>query len=256
MDYRITDAIADPEVASEKCQSERLIRLPYGFHCYQPTENSKGLGPPPSHINEYITFGCFNNISKITLEVIDLWSRILLAVPDSRLLLKYKSFIDSDFAKNYKMHFVKRGVEEERVKCVPAIDSFTDHLELYRQIDIALDPFPYNGTTTTFETLYMGVPVIALRGNCHAGRVGASILCHLGLEELLAETVDEYLDVTVTLCNDMKRLSDYHLNLRKQLSASPFVDAERFTITLENAYRKAWHIYSAKCAGIDIIQKL
>ncbi len=250
MDYRITDAIADPEFACDISEHEQLIRFPYGFHCYQPPENPIDSGPPPSQIKGYVTFGCFNNISKISPEVIDLWSRILLAVPDSRLLLKYKSFIDSEFAKNYKMHFVGRGVTEDRVMCVPAIDSYTDHLELYRQIDIALDPFPYNGTTTTFETLYMGVPVIALRGNYHAGRVGASILCHLGLEELLAETVDEYLDITVSLCNDMKRLSDYHLNLRKQLSASPFMEAEKFTNILESAYRDVWHRYTNKFAGI------
>jgi predicted O-linked N-acetylglucosamine transferase (SPINDLY family) len=243
IDFRISDAIADPETINKLGQCERLIRLPNGFHCYQPPENAPDVGLPPSISKGNITFGCFNNIAKISIEVIDLWSRLLLAVPGSELLLKHKSFIDSQFTDSFKMAFVVRGVAGERVRCVPAIKSFTEHLELYRQIDIALDPFPYNGTMTTFETLYMGVPVISLRGDCHAGRVGASILHHLGLEELLEDSLEGYLNIAVTLCSNIKLLSDYHANLRNRLLGSPFVDAQLFVKVLENAYRDVWHKY-------------
>lgn len=243
IDYRITDAVADPAGISDTHHSERLIRLPECFLCYQPPEDAPDAAPPPSRFNGYITFGSFNNLAKITSDVVDLWSRILLAVPNSRLLLKTKSFCDPEFAKSYSDTFVDHGLSADRIICVPATESVSSHLAIYNQIDIALDPFPYNGTTTTFEALYMGAPVIVLRGDRHAGRVGASILTNLGLSELIADTRDDYLARTVSLCGDTTRLLAYHAELRNRLKSSVLVDADRFADTIEDTYRTVWETY-------------
>ncbi|MBK5276957.1 MAG: tetratricopeptide repeat protein [Desulfuromonadales bacterium] len=243
IDYRFTDAVADPEGESDSQHSERLIRLPDCFLCYQPPEDAPDVAPPPSLLNGFITFGSFNNPAKITPEVVELWSRILLAVPNSRLLLKSKSFCDPELAKIFSESFVVYGLSAERIMCVPATETISNHLAIYSQIDIALDSFPYNGTTTTFESLFMGVPVIVLRGNRHAGRVGASILTNLGVPELIANTVDDYLAASVSLSRDIHRLSAYHTNLRNQLTASTLVDASRFADSIEDAYRSVWQTY-------------
>lgn len=244
MDYRITDVVADPEDDSDRHHSEQLIRLPDGFLCYRPPADSPGVSLTPALVNGYVTFGSFNNPAKITEEVVEIWSRILLAVPGSRLLLKSKTFCDPVHAEMFSSAFVARGVPAERVMCVPATETISKHLACYNQIDIALDPFPYNGTTTTFEALYMGVPVITLRGNRHAGRVGASILTSLGMNELIAETVVDYLSLAVSLSEDLSRLSLYRAELRGLLVSSPLLDAAIFADSLEDAYRSVWRTYS------------
>lgn len=244
MDYRITDAVADPEGVSDSYHSERLIRLPDGFLCYRPPDAAPPTAPPPCTANGFITFGSFNNPAKITPEVVELWSRILLAVPDSRLLLKSKPFCDPELARAFSAAFASHGLAPERIICVAATETISDHLATYARIDIALDPFPYNGTTTTFEALHMGVPVVVLRGNRHAARVGAAILTGLGLSQLIAASADEYHGLAVSLSRDIPRLVACHAGLRDRLASSPLADAARFADSLEDAYRTAWRRYS------------
>jgi len=197
MDYRLTDQIADPSGDADKYHSESLIRLPYGFLCYSPPETSPDVSDLPSIDKKRITFGSFNNLPKVNERVVEIWSRILLQVPDASLLLKSRQLVDESTRRRYMDLFIKNGVVCERVKMLPAASSISEHLDLYSRVDIGLDPFPYNGTTTTCEALWMGVPVVTLRGDRHASRVGASILTRVGLEELITLNEREYVNRAV-----------------------------------------------------------
>ena len=171
MDYRLTDERADPPGA-ENFYSERLVRLPECFLCYRPPSPAPSVAPAPLTRNGFVTFGSFNNLAKINERVIALWSDLLHAVPDSRLLIKNPSLTDAGTAARYRAMFEARNVAEDRIELLGLVADEQAHLDTYRRMDIALDTFPYNGTTTTCEAIYMGVPVITLEGQKHAGRVG------------------------------------------------------------------------------------
>ena len=174
MDYRLTDQRADPVGESDRWHSEKLLRLPGCFLCYTPPPDcpdvaaEKSAGP--------LTFGSFNNLSKITSPAIELWAQLLNSLPASRLLLKARQLADATVRDALVGSFGKFGIAPERLQFHSRIQSRREHLELYSEIDIALDTFPYCGTTTTCEALWMGVPVVTLVGARHAGRVGASLL--------------------------------------------------------------------------------
>ena len=185
-------------------------------------------------------FGSFNLLSKITPEVIQLWARILQAVPGARLLLKNSSFRDPGTVKHYHQLFEQAGIEQQRTKIIPWVASLQEHLELYNSVDISLDTFPYNGTTTTLESLWMGVPVITLAGHQHAGRVGTTLLGAVGMHDLVAETPEQYVEIAVQLANNRNRLMELHTSLRGRLQASPLCDAQSFTLQLESTYRRIW----------------
>ena len=155
----------------DKYHSETLIRLPQGFLCYGPPEDAPGVSGLPARKNGHITFGSFNNLPKINPEVIGLWSRLLQQVPDSCLLLKSKQFADDHVRQRFLDLFSACGIAAERMRLLPRVASTAGHLAVYHQVDIGLDPFPYNGTTTTCEALWMGVPVITLRrrSSCRPG---------------------------------------------------------------------------------------
>lgn len=243
MDYRLTDTVADPEGEADKLHSEKLIRLKHGFLCYQPTDHSPEVDPSPFPANGYITFGSFNNLTKSTMSVLKTWARILHAVPDSRLLLKTRQLRDKGTRIRLKETFVKEGIAPERIDLHPVFVDQTEHLRLYGKVDIGLDPFPYNGTTTTCEALWMGVPVVALLGNRHAGRVSASILMRLGLQELIAASVEDYIELARTLAHDQKKLHDMRLNLRDRMKNSELMDKKLFTGHLEEIFQLLWHNY-------------
>ncbi|MDU0458554.1 MAG: glycosyltransferase [Geobacteraceae bacterium] len=228
IDYRLTDEIADPVGADDRVHSESLIRLKNGFLCYQPLESSPEICPLACVTNGYITFGSFNNISKIAPTVFSVWARILRRVKNSRLLLKCHNFADQATTERFIKNFADFGITSDRIDLRPMIADPIEHLAVYHEIDIALDTFPYNGTTTTFETLWMGVPVITLSGKRHAARVGASILTHIGLPELIASSSCEYIDLAVGLASDLERLDNLHVSLRQILADSPLCDAQLF----------------------------
>jgi predicted O-linked N-acetylglucosamine transferase (SPINDLY family) len=239
IDYRISDAIADP-AGTETLTSETLIRLPSGFLCYRPPPDAPPVGVLPAFSAGHITFGSFNSLAKVNPAVIGLWKGILAAVPGSRLLIKAQAVVDPDTRAYCLGRFVEQGIAPDRLDFVPSTQTLSEHLATYNRIDIALDPFPYNGTTTTCEALWMGVPVVTLAGDCHAGRVGASLLTRIGMDDMVARTSATYLAAAVNLASDPVRLSALRAGLRDRISASPLVDAVCFTRNLEQAYRSAW----------------
>ncbi len=236
IDYRITDGIADPEGEADRHYRERLIRLPAGFLCYRPDERAPGVSRPPCLDSGHITFGSFNNLLKVSAGTIEVWSRILHAVPASRLLLKSRQLADEGVKRNCLAKFEREGISPGRIELHAELPDKRDHLALYGKIDIALDPFPYNGTTTTCEALWMGVPVVARRGERHSARVGASLLTHAGLAELIADDVDAYVGIASELASDRDRLAGLRRGLRDHLTGSALMDAAAFARELENAY--------------------
>jgi predicted O-linked N-acetylglucosamine transferase (SPINDLY family) len=239
MDYRLTDVVADPP-GQEAFHTEALIRLPQGFLCYKPPADAPPVVPPPGSANGHITFGSFNNLSKMNSAVIAAWAEILTRLPGAHLILKNKSLRDEPTCARYIEFFAERGVAPERVKLVGWLPASTDHLALYSQIDIALDTFPYNGTTTTCEALWMGVPVIALAGNRHAGLVGASLLTQIGLSDLLAQAPGDYVNLAVQLAGNPDKLAALRASLRERMTNSPLCDARTFVRHIEEAYREMW----------------
>ena len=240
MDYRFTDAIADPPGEADTLYREKLIRLEHGFLCYQPDDSAPPAGPPPCQEHDYVTFGSCNNLAKVTPEVVTVWASILRSIPASRLLIKAKPLADQETRNRYLQLFAENGVAAERLTLHGWLPAQKDHLELYRQIDVGLDPFPYNGTTTTCEAMWMGVPVITLCGDRHAARVGASIMHQVGLLELIAHTEQEYTDLAVSLAQDHQRLYDLRRNLRQRMQDSPLMDKTLFAGSVENAYLQMW----------------
>jgi protein O-GlcNAc transferase len=243
IDYKIVDAHTDPPRLTERFYSEKLVRLPGCFLCFLPDSHSPEVGPLPALTAGEITFGSFNDFAKETEGVIELWSAILKRVPDSMLILKGITFGDGSIRNYAQQMFAKHGIKPERIELLPFSASFSSHMDLYNQIDIALDPFPYNGVTTTCEALWMGVPVITLEGNTHASRAGASLLSNIGLAGLIADKHDEYIDIAVKLASDLEQLKSLRMNLRERIASSPLTDAKRFTSGLEMCYREMWQTW-------------
>ncbi|HEY6837800.1 MAG TPA: glycosyltransferase, partial [Geobacteraceae bacterium] len=237
IDYRITDAIADPEGEADLVHAEKLLRLPDGFLCYAPPEHAPAVSPPPCETAGHITFGTFNNPAKISPEAIGMWASILSALPTSRLLLKNKIFREDKTRAMFLALFEDAGIPSHRVTCLAHTASSGAHLETYRSLDISLDTYPYNGTTTTCESLWMGVPVITLMGDRHASRVSASILTRLRLDDLIAGSEEEYVEIALRLAADAGRLLSLRKGLRKTMKSSPLCDRRRFSLQMEEAYR-------------------
>lgn len=244
IDYRLTDEIADPQ-GQEKFYSEKLIHLPGCFLCYEPFSGSPDVAPPPILENGFATFGSFNNLAKINEDVISTWASLLHSVPDSRLLIKNPSLTDRATAERYLSLFEQHGISGKRIELLGLAPTTEDHLDTYKRIDIALDTFPYNGTTTSCEALHMGVPVVALAGGSHAGRVSTSLLSALGLEELIASTHEEYISIAEKLVSDKARLSELRETLRERMANSPLNNGKAFAHKMEQAYRAIWQEYCA-----------
>ncbi|MDH3281058.1 MAG: tetratricopeptide repeat protein [Gammaproteobacteria bacterium] len=243
MDYRLTDEWADPPGAGDELHTETLIRLPKGFLCYKPLDDSPEVDAPPVIRNGYVTFGCFNNSAKVSDKVLDAWGRILAELPQSRLLLKSRQLHGPSLQKRFLDEFSRRDIDPGRIETLGRVNSTIDHLSLYGRVDIALDTFPYNGTTTTCEALWMGVPVVALAGNRHAGRVGVSLLQSVGLAELIAGSVQDYDRIAVELGGDTERLIGYRSGLRNRMRNAPLLDAAGFARDMESVYREVWRCW-------------
>jgi len=246
IDYRLTDAYADPVGHSESFYTESLLRLPAGFLCYEPIADSPEVSAPPSAEADRVTFGSFSHLAKVMPSMIALWARLLDALPQARLMLKSYGLSAESARREVLAQFAQRGIAAERLVLPPPDDSMAGHLARYGEVDIALDSFPYNGTTTTFEALWMGVPVVTLAGKSHVSRVGLSILSRLGLEELVAESPDDYLGKAVALAKDAARRRELRRTLRARLQASPLLDAAAFTRGLEAAYAGMWASFAQK----------
>jgi protein O-GlcNAc transferase len=240
IDYRLTDEWADPSGLTEHLHTEKLWRLPQSFLCFQSTVGSPEVNALPCDTHPYITLGCFNNFAKLNLPLIKLWAQILNALPNARLLLK-ATVLGKDYAqKAMRDYFEQANLDISRVQLLGSEIDFFKHLGTYHQVDLALDTFPYHGTTTTCEALWMGVPVISLAGSIHASRVGISLLHQVGLEALIAESPDEYIEKTVALANNRSELRQLRAQLRTRLQSSALMDSVSFTRNFEAALRSMW----------------
>ena len=236
LDFRITDRLADPPGTTEQLHSERLVRLPRSFSCFLPPLDSPPVASLPYLASGRVTFGSFNNLAKVTPEVIALWARVLRAVPGSRLLMKCRPLADAEVCVRTLERFRGEGVPAERIELHPGDPSPAGHLAQYGRVDIALDTFPYNGTTTSCEALWMGVPVVTLAGTRHAARTGVSILTNCGLAGLVAQTPEAYLAIACELARDAEKLQQLRAGMRGRLERSPLTDAAGVTRELEAAF--------------------
>ena len=246
MDYRLTDGEADPRGMTDAHFTEKLIRLSRCAWCYHPPEGAPPPAPqPPCIASGFVTFGSFNKHLKISPSTLDAWARLLRTVINSRLLLKSNRLRDEVSRQRLIGEFTERGIEAGRVEVLPPTASAAEHLATYARVDVALDTFPYNGTTTTCDALYMGVPVVALAGRTHVSRVGVSLLAAVGLPELVADDVEQYIFFAAELARDTQRLSRLRRDLRPRMASSPLMDAPSLARATESAYRDAWRDWCA-----------
>lgn len=243
VDYRLVDRYTDPPQLTDQFYTEKLIRLPDCFLCYQPERNSPIVAESPFMKSGHITFGSFNYFTKASPETVALWTAIMKEISDSRLILKSRNFSDMTSRKNAMDLFVKNGIAPERIQILPLTPSFSEHLVMYNLIDIAFDTFPYNGTTTTCEALWMGVPVITLAGTTHASRVGMSILSNIGFSNLVAQKGTEYIEIAVRLASDAKILTSMRHELRSLVAGSSLTNKTQFITHLEDCYKTVWEEY-------------
>lgn len=236
VDYFLTDRLtAPPEHGDDRFFTECLLRLPESHFCYMWHDAPPPVSPAPFLSSGRITFGSFNNFAKVTDEMLRLWAEILERVPGSRLFLKAAVFGDGYGRRLARKRLERAGIAWSSVHAEP---TSPDYLEKYRQIDIALDTYPYPGGGTTCDALYMGVPVVTLAGDCHHARFGLSLLTNLGCPELIAASPEEYVRKAVALAQDRGRLRRYHLKLRRQMRQSPLMQSGRYMAAIEEAYRQ------------------
>jgi len=242
MDWRITDGTACPAEA-DGFHTEALARLADCQWCYQPPATSPEPGRLPATAAGHVTLGAFHNLAKVNDEVVTLWARVLKALPEARLVLAAAG--SPRVPDSLAIRFADRGIGRERLELHGQM-SFDDYLRLHRRIDLGLDTFPYSGGTSTFHSLWMGVPVITLAGNTMTSRGGASILGGLGLGGLVATSVDGYVRTAARLAADLDALAKLRAELRPCLASSPLTDASRFAREIERSYRSMWRQW---CAG-------
>jgi protein O-GlcNAc transferase len=243
MDYRITDPYLDPP-ESPQPYSERSLCLPNTFWCYDPLVSDLEVNELPSAAGEPLTFGCLNGFAKVNGRVLEQWARVLQRLPQSRLLLLAAEGSPRQFVRDT---LAANGVAPERVSFVGWL-AYREYLATYRRIDIGLDCLPYNGHTTSLDSLWMGVPVVSQVGSTVVGRAGWSLASNLGLRELVAHDADEFVEIAVALAQSPARLAELRRGLRARMQASPLMDARLFASDLEAAYRRAWHHWCASAA--------
>jgi predicted O-linked N-acetylglucosamine transferase (SPINDLY family) len=236
IDYRISDPHLDPPGINESVYSEKTIRLPETYWCYEPIITPPQIVSAPALARRYVTFGCLSNICKVSPKNLATWIDLLRAVPNSRLIL---SLYEGAYRDRLHEHFELSGVKRDRIQFVPKV-SIPEYFASYNNIDIALDTFPYAGGTTTCDALWMGVPVVTLAGKTTVGRGGVSILTNVGLPDLIARTSDEYIRIAADLAANSTRLADLRATLRSRLEKSPLMDAVCFARNFEAAYRQMW----------------
>jgi protein O-GlcNAc transferase len=241
MDYIVGDEHLSPP-ASERLYTERVVRLDSSFWCYRPRDVAPEVSPLPAKRNGYVTFGSYNALPKLQPATVALWAEVLRAVPGSRLALKALPFADERVRHSVRRRFLEAGVQSERLELLPPTEPRA-FLAEYARIDIALDPFPYNGGMTTCEALWMGVPVVSLAGERFCSRMGKSLLVHAGLPELAAGTHEQYIAAAMRLASDLPALEILRASLRERVRASALCDGASVTRELEKAYRAMWHRY-------------
>lgn len=241
--WRIVDSVTDPQGSEALC-TEKLLRLDPCFLCYTPPSHGPAPSMPGSDCG--ICFGSFNLASKVSARTVGLWRDVLAMVPGSRLILKSKSIADAGMRKALTDRLVAGGIPAGRVECIDYAKDLGDHLACYSRVHIALDTTPYGGTTTTCEALWMGVPVVSLQGDCHASRVGASLLHASGHGEWVARDAREYAAIAAKLAADHGKLGELRSGLRGQLEASALCDGDAYARRFYGALRSAWRTWCAQ----------
>ena len=237
MDFRISDVRSDPPAISQRVHTERLVLLPASQWCYPGAAEQQVDPAPPFERQGVVTFGSFNSALKVTPAACRRWAQVMLRVPGSRIVVgninseRKRAAIRRDIA--------SLGVAEDRIEFLPAV-AFAEYLGLYRLVDITFDSFPYGGGTTTFDSLWMGVPVVAAIGDTPVSRSAASILAALGLDDWIAPSVDDFVDVAVARASDRDALRALRLALRRRMQDSLLTELPRYTRDLEAAYRTMW----------------
>jgi predicted O-linked N-acetylglucosamine transferase (SPINDLY family) len=239
IDYRITDPHLDPPASSEEYYAERSIRLPQSYWCYEPPPESPEIAPLPAATKGFITFGCFNNFCKMSAGALQTWCGILTAVPNSRLLLHAAPGSHRDVL---RQKLSDSGIDPNRLGFTGKLP-LPQYMRQYHNVDIGLDPFPYVGGSTTCDALWMGVPVVTLRGQTAVGRGGASILSNVGLTEFIAENPEQYLLIACGLAGDLSKLAELRSSLRTRIERSPLMNARQFAADIEAAYRQMWRTW-------------
>ena len=247
IDYRLTDPYLDPPGPGERWFAETTYRLPHSFWCYYAPSDEPAVGPLPALRNGYVTFGFLGNFCKVNARVLDLWARVLAAIPDSRLVLLATP---GSHRQKTGEHLARHGISPLRVEFRPRVGR-ADYLALYHQLDMVLDTFPYNGHTTGLDALWMGVPVITLFGASPVSRGGLSQLTNLGLADLAANNADDFVRAAKCLAADLAVLADLRRSLRERMRGSILMDAGAFACDIEGAYRTMWHAWCTKRQEIN-----
>jgi protein O-GlcNAc transferase len=238
IDYIIADRF-HIQPGEEKYYTETAMRLPGSSWCYDPPEGSPEVGPLPSSHNGFVTFGSFNNPSKINPEILETWSAILNRAPESKLLLKYNGMDSPYNIERISSAFHNNGIDRSRIMIEGGGD-FAEMAARYNEIDIALDTLPYSGGVTTCEALWMGVPVVTCPGGIYPGRHSLSHLSNIGLTNCIAKNMDEYVNVAIDLASDLEVLSKMRAGLRNQISTSPLCDGPNFAKNFSHLIREIW----------------
>ncbi len=238
IDYLLADPLTLPE-NEEVNFTETVWRLPETRLCFTPPATQVAVSTLPAFAKGHVTFGCFNNLTKMNDVVVSLWARILKALPESCLFLKTKQLDDLLVQQSVLKRFAEHGIDKEQLILEPHSPR-ADYLAAYNRIDIALDPFPFTGGTTTVEALWMGVPVLTLAGRQLLARQGVGLMINAGLPEWVATDQDDYLSRAVAHARDLQRLASLRASLREQVLASPIFDAPRFARHFEAALRGMW----------------
>ena len=252
MHYRLTDAIVDPAGDADALATEKLVRFAPTAWAYEAPDcappvkvRNTNFGPDDAGAEPGVVFGCFNNIAKLSDTALALWARVLAAVPGSKLLLKGRGFGDESVRRRYFERFTAAGLPVERVEFLERTANTAEHLALYGRVDISLDTFPYHGTTTTCEALWMGVPVVTLMGDRHVARVSGSLLTAIGRAEWVAQTPDDYVRIATELAADRAKLATIRAGLRDEVRNSPLGDHAGQSARFAAALRQCWQAWCA-----------
>jgi protein O-GlcNAc transferase len=248
IDYVLANRFVIP-LGEEDQWVEKPWRLPETYLCFAPPKIAAPLAPPPERKNGYVTFGSANNLSKTSDPTVACWADVLKAVPGSRLVLRSTPLADTRVADSTRQRFAEHGVEPERLVLQKSVSDYGQHLAAYNQIDIALDPFPYAGGTTSVEALWMGVPVLTLKGDRYVAHMGENILHHMDMPDWIAETPADYVAKAARHAADLDGLTALRSGLRHRLAVSPLCDAPRFARNLEVAFRGMWQVWCAEQAS-------
>ena len=250
MDWIMADPVVAPE-ASEALYSEQVWRLPHTVFCFAPEADYPSPSFTPLHEQRPLTFGSFNNVPKLTQHTLALWARVLSAVPGSRLLLKAPSFKDEGAIRAFKARFAALGIAETRLEFRGPV-GLTDMMAEYADVDIALDPVPYNGGTTTLQAMWMGVPVVVKAGDHFVSRMGASFMTAAGLPDWVAQSDDEYVAIAKRMAIDRPALLALKAGLRERLLAQPAWDIDRYTRDWQAALRGMWQVFCKRSVDTPV----